>query len=98
MITKKQYLEAKATVTEYEENLKKAHRVIRPKIKKGELVRTTKGCRFKGGFSGTVVGLCTWGEFPAVKVRKSVGNRIVVCLAKNLVRCNKNIIKINKIK
>lgn len=86
MITKKQYLEAKAIVTKYEEKVKKGYSVIRPKIKKGELVRTTKGCRFKGVFSGTVVGFCTWGGFPAVKVRKSVGNRIVVCLAKNLVR------------
>lgn len=87
MVTKKQYLEAKAIVTKYEEMFNKIRLTVTENIKKGELVRTTKGCRFKGGFSGTVVGFCTWGEFPAVKVRKSVDNRIVVCLAKNLVRC-----------
>jgi hypothetical protein len=87
MITKEEYLKAKAIVNKYEEKVKKSHSVIKPKIKKGEIVRTTKGCRFNGGFVGTVVGFCTWGEYPAVKVRKSVGNRIVVCLAKNLVRC-----------
>jgi hypothetical protein len=86
MITKKQYLEAKAIVTKYEKMVSKIRLTSNPKIKKGQLVKTTKGCRFKGGFVGTVVGFCTWGEFPAVKVRKSVDNRIVICLAKNLVR------------
>lgn len=88
MITKKEYLKAKSIVTKYEENIKKIHSIVKPKIKKGELVRTTKGCRFKGGFVGTVVGFCTWGEYPAVKVRKCVNKRIVVCLAKNLVKWN----------
>jgi len=86
MATKKEYLKAKAIVSKYEKMLKKIHSTVKPKIKIGEIVRTTKGCRFNGGFIGTVVGFCTWGEYPAVKVRKLISKRIVVCLAKNLVR------------
>ncbi|MBK7362769.1 MAG: hypothetical protein IPJ01_10775 [Micavibrio sp.] len=88
MITKKEYLKAKSIVTKYEEMVNKIHLTVSPNFKKGQLVKTTKGCRFKGGFVGTVVGLCTWGEYLAVKVRKRTDKRIVVCLAKNLVKWN----------
>lgn len=89
MITKKQYNEAQIVVAKYEAQLKQAivSRRNGIKFKRGERVRTTKGCRIKKyGFEGVVVGKCMWGEYPAVKVKKDEG-RIVVCLAKNLVHC-----------
>lgn len=53
------------------------------KFKIGDRVRTLKGCRFKGKFSGMVCGFGRWMRFPAVKVQKDDGH-IVLCLEKNL--------------
>jgi len=55
-------------------------------LKPGDFVRTTKGCRINGPFSGTIVSIGhKWGRYPAVKVRKQSG-KIVLCLQKNIVK------------
>jgi hypothetical protein len=89
MISRKKYLEAKKIVDQYE-----AEQLNKPTVigncgdfEIGMKVRTTKGCQYKGAFSGEVVGFGKWSDYDAVKVKKNTDGRIVMCLAKNLLRC-----------
>lgn len=89
MITKKEYNEAKAIVEQYEAQQAKIKKDNRNsiKLKIGDKVTTTKGCRMsKTKLTGKVVGFGSWSEYPAVKVRRNDTNRVVMCLKKNLIK------------
>ena len=89
MITVKQYKEAKAIVEKYEAQQAKIKKENRNsvKLKIGDKVTTKKGCRMsRTKLTGKVVGFGSWGEYPAVKVKKDDNNRIVMCLKKNLIK------------
>lgn len=90
MITKSQYEKAKMIVEQYELQRKRILEKFDKKFRKGDYVKTTKGCRSNGIFYGHIVGFTKWRDYPAIKVKKEssefTGRRIVTCLAKNLIK------------
>jgi len=81
MISRKKYLEAKAIVEKYESK----QNLIEPtNFEIGDKVVTTKGCQYKGSFSGVVVGYGKWRDFDGTKVKKDNNGKVVLCLTKNL--------------
>jgi len=90
MITLKEYKQAKKIVDEYEMQSKIVLDNNHKNLRKGDYVKTTKGCRFNGIFFGHIVGFTKWRNYHAVKVKKEssefTNRRIVICLAKNLIK------------
>ncbi len=85
MISHKKYLDAKKIVDQYENEQFLQLSLNVGDFKIGDKVKTVKGCRIKGAFNGIVIGFGKWSNYDAVKVRKEINNKIVMCLTKNLV-------------